>query len=143
MKAARRIAAVFAAVMLLATAAFAIGVSIEKNKGSGETTSGVHPSGESDGDTGEGQAQGEGGTPGDTGSHSEGTETVAGVKVESTPLIVRAVVASLAVAGAALVWPRRELFALAAVFCVAFAILDGRDTPWAQAPTGPLPLASD
>ena len=34
---------------------------------------------------------------------------------------------SLALAGAAIRWPRREVLAAAAVFCLAFAALDGRE----------------
>lgn len=59
--------------------------------------------------------------------HSEESETIGGIDLESTPLIVLGVVLSLALAGAALSWPRHEVFAVGVVFSLGFAVLDGRE----------------
>ena len=114
--------------MLLATVAFVIGVSIERRSGHTESTSehtASHESGEAAEHT-EG-AHGEAGEGHVVEPRAEKSETIAGIDVESTPIVAVAVVVSLGLAGAALRWPRREMFAVAATFCVAFAILDGRE----------------
>lgn len=125
---ARRLAAAFAVLMQLATAAFVIGVSIERSSGHGESSpehtesdEGIQPHDDAEsGHADETESEG-------AGSDAEDSETIAGIRVESTPIIVVGVVLSLALAGAALGWPRREVFAAAAMFCAAFALLDGRE----------------
>jgi hypothetical protein len=118
----RRLAALFTTLMLLSTAAFVIGVTIEKNQGHSE--SGVEQA--HSGEAGEAHGQTEGETTG-TETQSETSETVAGVDVESTPIVLLGVVVSLALIGAVLRWPRREVYAIAAVLCLGFAILDGSE----------------
>lgn len=119
----RRLAALFAIVMLLSTAVFVVSASVEKNQGHSER--GV---GETHTDEGS-QAHEEGGSEEGEGaaSPSEESETIGGIDVESTALVVLGAVLSLALAGAALRWPRREVFAVAGVFCLGFAVLDGRE----------------
>lgn len=128
----RRLAGVFAVLILLATAAFVIGVSIERSSGHSESTSEHTASAEGaeSHEEGEVHEEGEGGhadRTGDNESHADESETIAGIDVESTPIVAVGVVLSLALAGAALRWPRREVFTVAAAFCLAFAVLDGRE----------------
>lgn len=119
----RRLAALFAMLISLSTAAFVVGASVEQNQGHSEP-------GVTETHTDEGsESHGEGGSEAGEGAkpHSEGSETIAGIDVESTPLIVLGAVLSLVLAGAAVRWPRREVFAIAVAFCVGFAALDGRE----------------
>ena len=117
----RRLAAAFAVLTLLATAAFVIGVGLERSSTHPETAT-EHV------ETGEGSEAHEEGDEGRPADESGGeTETIAGVDVESTPVVVLGVMGSLVLAGAVLRWPRREVFAVAALLCVAFAVLDGRE----------------
>ena len=109
--------------MLLSTAAFVIGVTVEKNQGHSESSVEQAHSGE----VSEGQEHAEGEEAEGAESHSEESETIGGIDVESTPIIVLAAALSLAVAGAALRWPRREVFVVAAVFCLALTVLDWRE----------------
>jgi Flp pilus assembly protein TadB len=119
----RRIAALFALLMLLSTAAFVIGVSVEKSQGHSEPSVGeTHTDEGSQAHEEGGSEEGEGAAP-----QSKESVTIGGIDVESTPLIVVGAVLSLALAGAALRWPRREVFAVAVVFCLGFALLDGRE----------------
>lgn len=123
MNAPRGLAALFALLILLSTAAFVVGANVEKDRDGSE--SGVA---ETRGDEGseshrEGdREEGEGVAP-----HSEGSEEIGGIDVESTPIVVLGAVLSLALAGAALRWPRREVFAVAVVFLLGFVVLDGRE----------------
>jgi hypothetical protein len=119
----RRLAALFATLLLVSTVAFAIGVTVEKNQGHPESSVEQAHSGEAS----EAHEHAEGGEAEGAESHSEESETIGGIDVESIPIIVLAVVLSLAVAGAALRWPRREVFVVAAVFCLGFAVLDWRE----------------
>ena len=113
----RRLAALFTLVMLLATAAFVIGVTVEKNQGHSESSVEQAHSGEAS----ESHELTEGAEA------RPGSETVAGIDVESTPITVLGVALSLALVGAVLKWPRRETYAVAAVCCLAFALLDWRE----------------
>lgn len=105
------------ALLLLATAAFGIGVAIEKaEEGEHSEPAAVVPSEGGEVGVAEAVSAQEG--------HEE--ETTLGVELESTPLVILGFVASLLVAGA--VWrlgDRRVVLALAAAFCLGFAILDG------------------
>jgi hypothetical protein len=107
---------VLALLIVVATAAFAIGVAIEK----------------SDGESGEPQVEAtesEAGEAAPESSHpAETDDEVLGINAESTPLVVVAVIASLALAAA--VWMRPDLEALLAVVAaamLAFAVLDVRE----------------
>jgi hypothetical protein len=120
----RRLAALFTTLMLLSTAAFVIGVTIEKNQGHSE--SGVEQA--HSGEAPEAPEQTEGETTGtETQPETSESETVAGVDVESAPIVLLGVVVSLALIGAVLRCPRREVYAIAAVLCLGFAILDGSE----------------
>jgi hypothetical protein len=119
----RRIAALFALLMLLSTGVFVIGATVEKSQGHSEP--GVAETRTDEGS--EAHHEGETEKSEGTGAHSEDAETIGGIDVESTPLIVVGAVLTLALAGAALRWPRREVFAIAAGFCLGFAVLDGRE----------------
>lgn len=103
--------------MLLGTAAFAIGVSVEKNQGPAETvTEATHTDEAPEGEGVEGAE-----------SPPEQSETTGGINLESTPVIALGVILSLAAAGAVMRWPRRGVFAAAAVFCILFSVFDGRE----------------
>lgn len=115
-----RLAALFTMMVLLATAAFVIGVTIEKNQGRSESSVEQAHSGEAS----ETHEQTEGV---ESGSQSETSETIGGIDIESTPIIVLGVAVSLALIGAVLKWPRPEVYAIAAVFCLGFALLDGTE----------------
>lgn len=119
----RRLAAMFALVMMLSTAAFVIGVTVEKNQRHSEP--GVEET-----HTDEGSEAHEEGEAAE--SNSEESETMGGIDLESTPLVVLGAAGTLALAGAVLRWPRREAFAVALAFCLGIAILDGAG---ARAPT--------
>lgn len=121
---ARRLAAAFAVLVLLATAAFVIGVGTERSSGHSETTS-EHTESDEAAETHEGGECGEAGERDE--SHAEESETIVGIDAESTPIVAVGVLLSMALAGAALRWPRRDVFAVAALFCVSFAALDGRE----------------
>lgn len=121
----RRLAALFTTLLLLSTAAFVIGVTIETNQGHSESGVEQAHSGVA-GEASEAHEQTEGETAG-TETQSETSETIAGVDVESTPIILLGVAVSLALIGAVLRWPRREVYAIAAVLCLGFAILDGSE----------------
>ena len=115
-----RLAALFTMIMLLATAAFVIGETIEKNQGRSESSVEQAHSGEAS----ETHEQTEGV---ESGSQSETSESIGGIDIESTPIIVLGVAVSLALIGAVLKWPRPEVYAIAAVFCLGFALLDGTE----------------
>lgn len=142
----RRLAALFALLVVLATAAFVIGVSVEKNQGhlepgveqthpdegseaseGGEGEAGEGEAGEGEGEASEGGESEESETSSEGAEESEDSELVFGINTENTSLIVLGTAFSLALAGAVLRWPRREAFAIAAVFCLGFAALDGRE----------------
>lgn len=125
MSVSRRLAALFTMVMLLATAAFVIGLTIEKNQG--HSDSGIEQA--HSGEAPETHERAESTAPETHGAEiqSNESERVAGIDVESTPIIVLGVAVSLALVGAVLKWPRPEMYAIAAVFCVGFALLDGSE----------------
>jgi asparagine N-glycosylation enzyme membrane subunit Stt3 len=112
--------------ILLATTGFIIGVAIERS--SAEEPHTVEPVAHEEGGHEEGEATNEGQAT-DEGSEapSEGnsSETVLGLNVESTPLVVTAVLFSLVLAGAAWAWPRsRPLLVIVIAAMLAFAVLD-------------------
>jgi hypothetical protein len=112
--------------VLIAVAAvlFAISVSAEKSDTHSEPAVGHIESASPEGEAGESAQVAESGQ-----SHDEGeNETLLGVDLESTPLIVAAVIVSLALAGGA--WARpdsRPLMALIGVAMLVFAVLDIRE----------------
>ena len=106
--------------ILLASTGFVIGVAIEKSSVEEPHTDVPAVSGE--GGHEEEEAT-EGGTEAPTGGES--SETVLGLDVESTPLVVTAGVFSLVLAGAAWAWPRlRPLLVVVILAMLAFAVLD-------------------
>lgn len=119
----RRLAALFAMLMVLSAGAFVVGTTVERNQGHSEpAVSETHTDEGSETHQEGGSEETEGAKP-----HSEKSETIAGIDVESTPLIVLGALLSLALAGAALRWPRREVFAVATVFLLGFVALDIRE----------------
>ncbi|WP_041545948.1 hypothetical protein [Nocardioides sp. XL1] len=123
MRTPRQLAALFAVLMVLSTAAFVIGVTVEQNQGQTETAVEETHSDERS----EAHEEGENHEGEPVESHSEESETIGGIDLESTPLIVLGAALSLALAGLVLRWPRREVFGAAALFCLGFALLDGRE----------------
>jgi di/tricarboxylate transporter len=106
--------------ILLATAGFVIGVAIEKSSGEGPHTD--EPAVHEEGGHEEREAT-EVGT--EAPSERESSETILGLDVESTPLVVTAVALSLVLAGAVWVWPRsRPVLVIVIVAMLAFAVLD-------------------
>ena len=122
MSAPRGLVGLFALLMLLATAAFVIGVTVEKNQGDSHSV--VEPS-----HSEEGSAEHEEAEHGDGADEasSEESESLLGIDVESTPIVILGALLSLALIAAAVRWPRREVLAVAVVFCIGFAVLDGRE----------------
>lgn len=126
-------AGLFALLMLLATAAFVIGASVERNDE--HTGTGAEEAHTQEQGQGEAQGHAEGDEPesaaeGDTedsDAHAEESETLAGIDTESTSLIVLGAVLSMAIAWLVLQRPRRETYAVATLFCLGFAALDGRE----------------
>lgn len=126
----RGLPGLFALLMLLATAAFVIGATVEQNQGRSETaevTQSEAQAQEEGAEAHEGEeAAGAEGSEAAT-SPEEGAETVLGVNLERTPVIVLGALVSLALAGVVLRWPRGGILAAATLFCVASAVLDGRE----------------
>jgi hypothetical protein len=105
-----------AVVIVTATAAFAIGVAIERSDRHSESGEAHVEASESDGETSE-----EATPPAET-------DTLFGIDAESTPLVVLAVVVSLVLAAVAWVRPDVELaLAVIAAAMLAFAALDVRE----------------
>jgi hypothetical protein len=108
---------VLALLIVVATAAFAIGVAIESDEGSEAPEAHVEAA-ESEGEAAEAGATAE----------SDSEDELLGVDAESTPLVVAAVVASLALAAAVWLRPDLELLlTLVAAAMLAFAVLDIRE----------------
>jgi hypothetical protein len=121
--ASRRLAALVAMLLLLSAAAFVIGATIEKNQGHSDSSAEQAHLDESS-EVPE-HAEGEETESGE--SHSDESETIGGIDVESTPIIVLGAALSLTLAGAVLKWPRREVFVIVVVFGIGFAVLDWRE----------------
>lgn len=111
-----------AVLIVLATAAFALGVGLEKSETHEEpATETAHIEG-AEGEAGE-EVHSEEGE-----AHEETGEEVLGIDLESTPLVILAVVGSLALAAG--VWLRpdlRVLLLIVFVAMLAFAVLDVRE----------------
>ena len=130
-----RLRVVLIALLVAATAAFVVGVSIERAQGEAHAESAATVEGEA-GEAGEagheeGAEGGEAATPAESGgSHGdeEGAETFLGIDYEAVPFIVLAAAFSLVLAAA--VWLRPAsvpLLAFVVVAMVAFAVLDVRE----------------
>lgn len=117
-----------AALIAVAAILFAIGVSVEKSDTHAEPA-GVHVEGDaSEGEATEAGESAEATESGEANEEGAEDETLLGIDLESTPLIVAAVVASLALAGGA--WARpdsRALLTLIGIAMLAFAVLDIRE----------------
>lgn len=110
-----------ALLIVVATALFAIGVSVEKSDSHTESSEPAHVEGVSE----EGEE-----TEASQVSDEEGeeSETLLGVDLESTPLVVVAVIASLGLALGAWIRPdSQSLLALIVIAMLAFAVLDIRE----------------
>lgn len=107
----------FVLLVVLATAGFAVGIAIERATAEGHADETATHDEAIEGGHEEG---GEEAT-----AEPTGAETVLGLNLESTPLVVAAVVGSLLLAGAVRARPRlRPLLAVAALAMLAFAVLD-------------------
>ena len=128
----------FLALLVVATAAFVIGVSVERSQGETHTEAAATDGGSSAAEAGESRASGERGhesgeevhTETSTGAHgNEGNaETLLGIDYEAVPFIVLAAVFSLALAVG--VWLRPGwalLLALVGLAMVGFTALDVRE----------------
>jgi hypothetical protein len=103
--------------IVLATAGFAIGIAVEKS--TAEEPHADETAVSEEGGHEEGEAAEEGG------AEAASSETVLGLNLESTPLVIAAVVGSLVLAGAVWVRPRwRPLLVVVALTMLAFAVLD-------------------
>jgi hypothetical protein len=111
--------------IVVATAAFAVGVTIESNSGDSHGSESA-PSSEAAESPEQHAEEGE-----VTGEAEEGDggedETFLGIDLESTPFVILAAIASLALAVAAWYRPSVGLFGLIALAMLAFAILDVRE----------------
>ena len=114
---------ILALVVVLATVLFAIGAGVENSDTHAEPAGETHLEGEvaESGEEAE-HAEGAESAEGEAGKEDE---TLLGVDVESTPLVVLAIVASLALAACA--WLRPDLGGLIAVAMLVFAALDVRE----------------
>lgn len=123
---------ILAGVIVVATIGFAIGVSIEKSEThseSGETAAQLEAEGaeSTEAEESEEAHAGEAGVTESEGE-SEESEELLGINLESTPLVVLAIIGSLVLAAAA--WLRPDLgwlLSLVAVAMLAFAVLDVRE----------------
>ena len=119
-----------AAVIVIATVAFAIGVSIEKgdtHTETGEEAAHVEGAEAAEGEESE-EAHAEETAPAEEHSADEEDEELFGIDLESTPLIVLAVAFSLAIAAG--VWLRPALswlLLVTSLAMLAFAVLDVRE----------------
>jgi len=103
--------------IVLATAGFAAGVAMERATAEEPHTDEVI--GTEEGEAG--HEEGEGGAA----VKEQTSEEILGLNLESTPLVVAAVVGSLLLAGAVWIRPRwRPLLAVVALVMLAFAVLD-------------------
>lgn len=123
---------ILAGVIVAATIGFAIGVSTEKSETgseSGETAVQLEAEGAESTEAGESEEADAGeGAVAESEEESEESEELLGINLESTPLVVLAVVGSLALAAAA--WLRPDLgwlLLLVAAAMLAFAALDVRE----------------
>lgn len=125
--------------IVLATVAFAVGVGIEKSEGHDESgESAAHLAAEESEGSGEAaeldsdsEPTAEEASPAeeaDGGGESDEEGEILGINPESTPLVVLAVVGSLALAGGVWWRPQRvALLGLVAAAMLAFAVLDERE----------------
>lgn len=121
MRLAIRTAGALAALLLvLATIAFGVGIGIERAEEGENAEPAAIEQPLVDGAGGEPS-----GLPGEVAGEGHEEEEILGIEFESTPLVVTGVVASLLLALALWRLPRRWVLALGALFCAAFAVLDG------------------
>jgi len=101
----------FAVLVVAATAAFVVGVAIERSTGEGHA---AEPAGEAD--------------EASRGEQAESHEKLAGIDIEATPFVALATAASLLIAAAVSLRPRlATVLAVAAVAMLAFAAFDVRE----------------
>jgi hypothetical protein len=112
-----RLRGLFVLIVVLATAGFAVGIAIERATADGHTDETATHEEAIEGGHEEGGDEAT--------AEPTGGETVLGLNLESTPLVVAAVVGSLLLAGAVWARPRsRPLLAFAALAMLAFPVLD-------------------
>ena len=115
-----------AVLIVLASGVFAVGVALERSEEDSESPAHVEAEAEESHVEGE-EAEGLDETEGEGGEEEE-SETLLGIDLESTPLVILAVLGSLALAAG--VWLRPDLgwlLVLVGVAMGAFAILDVRE----------------
>ena len=123
-----KLPAVLAALLVAATAAFVVGVSVERSQGESHAEPGTAVEGEA-GEAGhESGEEAHAETGGAEHADEDGGETFLGIDYEAVPFVVLAAMFSLALVLA--VWARPEsgpLLAFVAVAMIAFAVLDARE----------------
>jgi hypothetical protein len=121
---------VFVVLLLASAAAFAIGVTVERNQG--HTEAGTGTTATTGSETGE-HTEADEGQDSDETTTDEGTargesaESLLGVNPESTVAVLGAVAASLLLAAAAWWRPTRPVLVVGGLFCLAAAALDVRE----------------
>ena len=121
---------VFSVLLLLATAAFVVGVTVERSQGEDTSSSNTstHTEAGKSGEHAEGQESAEGSAEPNARSESEqASEDLLGVNPESTPVVVLAVLLALLLAGAVWWRPFRLILAAGVVFCAGAMALDLRE----------------
>ena len=121
-----RWAAVFALLIVLATALFVVGVAVERNQGHTEAAPSSTESDEhSEGEPGEGSHSEEG--EGTTSGNEADSEKILGVDTERTAVVTVAVLIALCLAAAIWWRPRRDVLMVAVAFCLGATALDVRE----------------
>jgi hypothetical protein len=121
----------FALLVVAATAAFVVGVAIERSTGEGHA---AEPAGEAAKPAGEAEEASHGAEPAgeadeaSRGEQAESHEKLAGIDIEAAPFVALATAASLLIAAAVWLRPRlATVLAVAAVAMLAFAAFDVRE----------------
>jgi hypothetical protein len=118
---------VFSVLLLLATAAFVVGVTVERNQGEDTSSSNTSTHTEA-GEHAEGEGSAEGSAePNARSKSAQASEDLLGVNPESTPVVVLAVLLALLLAGAVWWRPFRLILAAGVLFCVGAMALDLRE----------------
>lgn len=117
----RRWGQIFAILLLLASAALAVGATIEQSAGSSEATSRA-TTGDADQEQGHVEEAEQAGEPAKGDS-----EELLGIDPEGTPLVITAVLLAVLLAAAAWRRPKRPQLLLGLLYCLGAAALDVRE----------------
>ena len=121
---------VFVALLLASTAAFVVGVTVEREQRHSETTETTATTGSENGEhtgTGDEDPHSDETGTGEGTADSESDESLLGVDPESAGAVVGAVVASLLLAAVAWWRPARSVLVVGGLFCLTAAALDVRE----------------